>query len=323
MRASHVTWVASCLLAWLVGGGAAECAANKPGWSPSPAIVQLDTSEEIFAVGDPHGDPSRLATVLAAAGLIEAMSLAGCSQPLKTPPAVSWTGARKILVITGDLIDKGCDSVGVIMLLRALQRDAAAKGGRVIVTLGNHEAEFLDDPDDPKTEKFGGELQGLKLKPEDVAHCRDSLGLGEFLCALPIAVRVNEWLFSHGGNSGGRSIAQIGKLGLHDLAADPNSILQARLNKKGPNKYPWVYAGNCKTDPKQLLESNAAALSSDPKVRHFVLGHQYEEVQFYSPDTACKSKDDRKPDVTRDAGRLLSALRAAVPDRYRHEQRHR
>jgi hypothetical protein len=48
---------------------------------------------------------------------------------LNDPPTVTWKGGRKVLVITGDLIDKGCDSVGVIMLVRALQSDAATKGG--------------------------------------------------------------------------------------------------------------------------------------------------------------------------------------------------
>jgi hypothetical protein len=41
------------------------------------------------------------------------------------------------------MIDKYTDSLDVIALFRALQQSATAAGGRVIVTLGNHEAEFL------------------------------------------------------------------------------------------------------------------------------------------------------------------------------------
>jgi len=42
-------------------------------------------------------------------------------------------------VQTGDVLDRGADSRKVIDLLRKLERDAAAAGGRVHVLLGNHE----------------------------------------------------------------------------------------------------------------------------------------------------------------------------------------
>jgi hypothetical protein len=287
MRSNIAVRTAGCVLALAICGSAAECAPINGGWKPNPAIVQLDTSEEIFAIGDPHGDPNRLATVLAAAGLIEGMSLEPCPKRLKDRPTVTWKGGRKVLVITGDLIDKGCDSVGVIMLVRALQSDAATKGGRVIITLGNHEAEFLDTPGGTPTAEFSRELALLNLRPADVGNCKDSLGLGEFLCGLPIAARVNDWFFSHAGNGGGKSIEDISKLGIKTLANDRNSILQARLNRKGLNKYPWFYAGDCNTKPKELLERYAAALkTTEPKVRHLVQGHQYENVYFYTQNTA-------------------------------------
>jgi hypothetical protein len=289
------------VLALAIYGSAAECA---PGlWKPDPAIVQLDTSEEIFAIGDPHGDPNRLATVLAAAGLIEQMSLVTCPKRLNGPPTVTWKGGQKVLVITGDLIDKGCDSVGVIMLVRALQSDAATKGGRVIVTLGNHEAEFFNAPgDDPKTKDFNEQLKTWKLKPGDVGDCKDSLGLGEFLCGLPIAARVNDWFFSHAGNGGGKTIEDISKLGIQELVAD-DSILEARLNKKGLGGKPWFYAGHCQTEPKELLARYAAALkTTEPKVRHLVQGHQYEDVYFYTPKTAACHKE---ASPTRDVGQFF------------------
>jgi calcineurin-like phosphoesterase family protein len=305
MRSNVALTAAGCALLLVVCGGVAECAPVSGGWNPNPAIVQLDTSEEIFAIGDPHGDPYRLATVLAAAGLIERIALVKCPQQLKDPPTVNWTGGRKVLVITGDFIDKGCDSIGVILLVRALQSDAAAKGGRVVVTLGNHEAEFLDNWGGSKTAEFSTELTARKLKPEEVAKCKDSLGLGEFLCGLPIAARVNDWFFSHAGNTGGKTIEDIGKLGIHRLANDGNSIVEARLNKKGPSGLPWFYAGNCDTDPKTLLGDYAARLkTTEPKVKHLVQGHQYGNVNFYAKKTAC-SKKHRKKDVKRDDGQFF------------------
>jgi hypothetical protein len=63
-----------------------------------------------------------------------------------------------VLVVTGDLIDKWSGSLEVIALLRRLQSDAADQGGRVIITMGNHEAEFLANPLGKKTKEFRSEL---------------------------------------------------------------------------------------------------------------------------------------------------------------------
>ena len=48
------------------------------------------------------------------------------------------------------MIDKGSSSLEVLDFVMALQADAKKGGGTVIVTLGNHEAEFLVDPNNSK-----------------------------------------------------------------------------------------------------------------------------------------------------------------------------
>src|SRR5690242_15964248 len=141
----------SCALALFTGGNAAEGVAASRDWKTHPAVVELDTTEDIFAIGDPHADPQRLAAVLAGAKLIDNASTA--------PDQVKWAGGKSILVVTGDLIDKWTDSLGVIKLLRTLQSDAPKHGGRVIITMGNHEAEFLADPLGSKTSEFSAELK--------------------------------------------------------------------------------------------------------------------------------------------------------------------
>ena len=40
-------------------------------WAKYPAIVQIDTGEDIFAIGDVHGDYDRLVKLLTAAKIIE------------------------------------------------------------------------------------------------------------------------------------------------------------------------------------------------------------------------------------------------------------
>jgi len=262
------------LVVSVCGNTGASVAASRD-WTNDPAVVQLDTSEDIFAIGDPHGDRERLADVLAAARLIDRAPIA--------PVELKWAGGRSILVVTGDLIDKGSDSIGVITLLRTLQADAARQGGRVIVTMGNHEAEFLAKPLGKKTKEFSSELGDSGLNPEDVANCGGDIG--RFLCALPIAARVNDWFFSHGGNTNNRSIPELSAaieagfardgFATEELVGD-NSILEARLNKKGPRGLPWFQDGSASTNPKKLLTRYAVKLG----VKHLVQGHQYNKVRF-------------------------------------------
>ena len=273
-----------CGVALFLSAGAGAGVAASRDWKAHPAVVEVDTSEDIFAIGDPHGDPQRLAAVLAGAKLIDKASA--------EPHQVKWTGDRSILVVTGDMIDKWKDSIGVITLLRTLQSDAATRGGRVVITMGNHEAEFLADPLGDKTSEFSSELKAAGLKPQDVADC--SGDMGRFLCELPIAVRVNDWFFSHAGNTDDRTIKQIEADIEAGFAKDgfatkqlvgKNSILEARLNKKGPNGLPWFQNGKSSTDPQKLLGEYVAALG----VKHLVQGHQYNEVKF--PDKGNRKEE--------------------------------
>jgi hypothetical protein len=282
MRHNIVSRAAGCVLALAVCGSAAECAAASRNWTTNPAIIQVDTTQDVFAIGDAHGDPQRLAGVLVGAKLIGSV-----------PPAwdqVQWTGGKAVVVITGDMIDKGSNSLGVIALVRALQSAAAAGGGQVIITMGNHEGEFLADPGGKKTSEFSTELKAAGLDPQAVGNC--SGDIGAFLCGLPIAVRVNDWFFSHAGNTDNRTMEKISKdiedgfakdsFATKQLVGD-NSILEARLNKKGPGGLPWFDDGSDKADPQKLLEKYVKTLG----VKHLVQGHQYENVKF--PD-----KEDRK-----------------------------
>ena len=274
--------LACCVNVRSVDKGATKA---KRDWAKHPAVVEVDTTEDIYAVGDPHADYDRLVGVLKAAKLIAGV-------PVK-PSAVVWTAGKSVLVITGDLIDKGTDSLKVIKLVQALQQAAAANGGQVIVTMGNHEAEFLADPHGTKTKEFGDELKAAKIKRNSVANCEGDLG--KFLCELPIAARVNDWFFSHAGNSNNQSIQALtasietgfatNGFATTELIGD-NSILEARLNKKGPGGLPWFDNGSLKNDPQTLLAEYVKALG----VNHLVQGHQPGKVEF--PDGKTRKKED-------------------------------
>ena len=80
----------------------------------------------IIAIGDLHGDYEAYIEILGRAGLID--------------KKMRWSGETSILVQTGDIADRGPDSLKIIRHIRKLQNEAAEAGGQVIVLNGNHEA---------------------------------------------------------------------------------------------------------------------------------------------------------------------------------------
>ncbi len=222
-----------------------------------PAVATIDHASTIYALSDVHGGYDRMVTLLAAAGVM-------ASGPA-TPDAATWTAHDAVLVVTGDLFDKGPQALEALDLLRALEPQAAAAGGRVIFTLGNHEAEFLDDPGNDKASKDDGvnaELASRHLPATDVASGKDPRGL--WLRQRPLGARVGGWFFSHAGDTHGRTVADLesalrADLLAHDYHGDETVGGSSILESRG-----WYDA-----DPGTAAK-NAAALS----VKHIVFGHQ-------------------------------------------------
>lgn len=111
-------WIRIALI--LLVGLAVPAAAqpqNQPA-RPQPA--------RIVAVGDLHGNHRAFRAIVRAAGLIDARG--------------RWAGGQTVLVQTGDVVDRGPDSLKIIRDLMRLQREAKAAGGGVVALVGNHEA---------------------------------------------------------------------------------------------------------------------------------------------------------------------------------------
>ena len=86
----------------------------------SPALAQ-----RVVAVADIHGSLDGVTAILQATDLVDADA--------------HWTGGDAIFVQTGDFTDRGRGVRAVMDLLKRLEADAAAAGGRVVGLLGNHE----------------------------------------------------------------------------------------------------------------------------------------------------------------------------------------
>jgi hypothetical protein len=103
---------------WLLVSAIMLAASPLPAQSPAP--------QRIVAVGDLHGDYEAWIAIARDAGLIDARN--------------RWAGGTTTLVQTGDITDRGPDSLKIIRHLQKLDKEAASAGGRIVVLLGNHEA---------------------------------------------------------------------------------------------------------------------------------------------------------------------------------------
>lgn len=83
----------------------------------------------LLAIGDCHGEYSKLVLVLKKAKLID--------------DTLNWCGRKDTLVTLGDVIDRGESSFKVIELLIRIKSQASESGGRVVTIMGNHETVLL------------------------------------------------------------------------------------------------------------------------------------------------------------------------------------
>jgi len=220
-------------------------------WTRHPSVFAQMGASRLWGLSDVHGDRDRLFLLVGAAGLVRGDAIS----PV-------WAGGSDTMVVSGDNIDKGSQSVEVLDFWMALIPQAELAGGNLVVLLGNHEAEFLADPSNSKAAPLVSELGSQSAS--DFASSSDPHG--RFLRELPIAALVDGWFFSHAGNPGGKSVREIGAT-FQTLAAadawsdsfflDPNSILEARSW--------WPVAPGTNS----FLDGYLAALPGN----HFVFGH--------------------------------------------------
>ena len=180
----------------------------KRDFAAHPAVFAVPSADEVYAVSDVHGQYDIFLRLLAANHLI--------AKAEADPAKVKWTGGTATLVIVGDHIDKGPNSIAVIDVLRVLEAQAAKAGGRSIALMGNHEAELLADPRNSKAMSKGVDEEGIchqlhsaGVDPRAIAAGTDAEGRGQWLANLPLGVRVKKWFFAHGGNTQGLSVAEL------------------------------------------------------------------------------------------------------------------
>ncbi|KAH9267794.1 hypothetical protein BASA83_009733 [Batrachochytrium salamandrivorans] len=144
-------------------------------WKTSP-------KRRVVAIGDLHGDFEMSVETLHVAKIIDVN--------------LNWIAGNTIVVQTGDVVDRGHDTIKLYALLRNLAGQAKEHGGRLIQLLGNHE-----------TMNMAGDLR--YVSDEDIAsyggpyfrsHAfSENGGLGRYLRTLGVAAKVDDSVFFHAG----------------------------------------------------------------------------------------------------------------------------
>jgi hypothetical protein len=195
--------------------------------SLSSAAARTAGYNRLVAIGDIHGSFAGLKAILKQTGLIDESN--------------QWVGGNTLLIQTGDMIDRGADVRQVMDLLMSLQSQADARGGKVVVLLGNHEVmnmveasqyvnpevykNFIDHDSLEKQTKacerwwavFGaaaatGDEDPEKLKqkwmtdhPQGFVEYNEAMGpegkYGKWFRSLPAVFQYGGTIFLHGGIS--------------------------------------------------------------------------------------------------------------------------
>ena len=272
-------------------------------WAAHPAVVDTTATADVYAVSDPHGGYDRLAALLTGAGVLAAVP--------PDPASPAWAAGAGVLVVAGDLVDKGPQPLEVIDLLMALEARAKEKGGLVVVLVGNHEAEFFVDPGNSKadgSDGFDKELRARGVDPVAIASGKDPRG--QWLRDRLFAARVGGWFFAHAGDTHGHSIAELqatlgAALDLHrdyDDAAftGTESILESRG---------WY-------DDVAVAPRNLAALGAS----HVVFGHDPNAlgprgaIAVAQAGALFRVDCGMSPTVNDSTGKVLHVTRAAGTD---------
>lgn len=194
---------------------------------PTPPPAEFDGVERIFALSDIEGESAALDSLLVAGGV--------------TDREGRWTFGRGHLVLVGDLVDRGERVTDVLWTVYRLEQEAGRAGGRVHYVLGNHETLLMLGDHDDAAPKY--RYAAHYIRQPLAALVGPQTVLGAWLRTRPAAVRIDSFLFVHGGieasfarRSGGvartNTVVRAGLARPERLLTDPE--VKAAFGEDGP-----------------------------------------------------------------------------------------
>lgn len=145
----------------------------------------IDSPAPIVAVSDVHGHFDTFISLLQAHKILD--------------QSYKWIFGTGHLVIVGDIFDRGDQVLECLWLVHNLQAEAAKVGGGVHFLVGNHDWMVLSGDLRFLKEKYWLSA-GLLDTQYDALFSRQSY-LGQWLRTCPVVLKINQYLFVHGGTS--------------------------------------------------------------------------------------------------------------------------
>ena len=192
----------------------------------------------------------------------------------------NWAFGNGHFVITGDIFDRGTKVTEILWFLYDLERQAELAGGKIHLTLGNHEVMILNGNLKYLASKYQ-EVAKILNKPYENLFSKNSI-LGNWLRSKPVLIKVNDMLFAHGGfhpqlAKDNLSIEDINRIFKDNLVEaeleSPREGLGEYLHKTdGPIWYRGYFAKERNKDNGATL-SEINLLLKHFDVKHIIVGH--------------------------------------------------
>ncbi|HNP18981.1 MAG TPA: metallophosphoesterase [Fulvivirga sp.] len=141
--------------------------------------------DSLVALSDIHGQYDLYIRLLQANGIID--------------KELNWSYGSGHLVIVGDVFDRGDKVTEVLWHIFGLEKQAKQAGGQVHYILGNHEVMVLNNDLRYINEKYKT-TEKLTNITYDQLYSANTV-LGQWLRSKPVAIKINDMIFAHGGFS--------------------------------------------------------------------------------------------------------------------------
>ncbi|MDN5353971.1 MAG: hypothetical protein PWQ09_727 [Candidatus Cloacimonadota bacterium] len=226
-----------------------------------PEVDSLSASK-IFALSDVHGQFGVMQKLLKEAHVID--------------DDFNWSFADGVLVVVGDIFDRGAQVNQSFWLLYKLRNQACQAGGCVILLRGNHEKMIQQNDLRYVNDKYLAKTCKLLNKKYPQLYATNSI-LGKWLHTLPNAIKINNILFVHAGihplvYRQNLSISQLNKLAVQMNLPDSLEYLQ---HSKGPFWYRGYFGSSWRY--KAINQAQVDSTLSHFKVEKIVVGHTTQE----------------------------------------------
>ena len=157
---------------------------SRPAGRASENMHPYDEVSKILAIGDLHGEYDSFVKLLINTGVVN--------------DKLNWCWGKGHIVICGDVFDRGQKVTECLWLIYKLQQQARQTGGAVHLILGNHEIiHLLKMGRGDLATKYAVLFYNADVDYADFFRCE--FELGRWLRACPLAVRIGDKLFVHGG----------------------------------------------------------------------------------------------------------------------------